>query len=710
MSLFDRLAYLAAHRRRLMLMLGGLALIAGLALTPAFQSGLRGVGYDTPASQSYRAAQFIASATGYSERDTLVVSSGRYLAGAPTFGRALAHAFATVRRVDAHARVLGPGTIGGGAISRDGRVVTATVELNGSAAHRQNVARALEAALSRAMPAGISAGVTGDSPLIADLTHVEDSEMAHAEMVGIPVAAIILLLAFGSGVAAGIPLLLGISGLLVSFGIVAGLMLLKGFNVFAESVMVMIGLAIGIDYALLLVRRFREERRGPGTPEEAMGRTLRTAGRTVMFSGGILSASLIPLVITGLPFFSDTALAVIVVILVEVMLLLTVLPAVLLALGQRLERLSLPTRLRGTERPADGATRWYRWAQGVMGHPWPVLLAGGAVLALCALPVLHIRTGIDLNARAMRGEPSVRPLTVLQRHLGSASLGPIEVLVRADGAALAPATGEARAVLTAQRQVSGVQLVPLRADAVLLLASPTVAVDSNAAANLVRRIRGGLTTAVSKRAVAEVTGVSAEDVDYSAAATRVTPWVMGFALLLAFALLMWLFRSPLLALKAIVLNLLTIGAAIGLCVLVFQDGHGERLLGFTSPGFLQSWVPLTMFVCLFGLSMDYEVFIVSRIREEWEQTGDPREAVARGLDRTGGVVTSAATIMMAIFASFLLVVIPEMKQLGFGLAVSVLIDATLVRAMLVPAFMRVAGRWNWWMPGRLDRLLPRLEH
>jgi RND superfamily putative drug exporter len=155
---------------------------------------------------------------------------------------------------------------------------------------------------------------------------------------------------------------------------------------------------------------------------------------------------------------------------------------------------------------------------------------------------------------------------------------------------------------------------------------------------------------------------------------------------------------------------LSIGAAFGLTVLVFQDGHGEHLLGFTSPGYIQSWMPLTLFMILFGLSMDYEVFMVSRIREEWERSGDTVEAVARGLERTGGVVTSAATIMVAIFASFLLVAIPEMKQMGFGLAVAVLIDATIVRAMLVPAFMRLAGRWNWWMPGRLDRLLPKLEH
>jgi RND superfamily putative drug exporter len=708
--MFDRLAYLAAHRRRVVLAVAGAAILAGLALTPVFQSGLVGASYDTPGTQSYRAQRFIAAATGFTERDTLVISSRRYLAGAPVFGRAVAAAFAAARRAAPGARLFAPGTPGGGAISPDGHVVTATIGLTGGVSHRQDVAKALENALPAAMPRGISAGVTGDSPLLVDLTRIETSEISRAETVGLPVAAIILLLAFGTAVAAGIPLLLGVSGLLVSFGVVAGFMLVTTFNAFSESLMAMIGLAIGIDYALLLVRRFREERDRGGTPEEAMARTLRTAGRTVMFSGGILSASLVPLVITGLPLFSDTAFAVIVVILVEVTLLLTLLPAALLALGDRLERLGLPVRFRGSQRPVGSRTRWYRWARGVMRRPWPILIGGGALLLACAAPVLGVRTGIDLNARAMSSAPSIRPLSVLQTHFGTTSLGPIEVLVRARGPQLALADGEARRVLAGQRQVSSVQTLPLRRDAVLLLAAPAVPVDSGAAAGLVARIRSRLVTAITAPAIAQVTGVTAEDVDYSAEASRVTPWVIGAALALALLLLTWLFRSPVLALKAIVLNLLTIGAAIGLTVLVFQDGHGERLLGFTSPGFLQSWMPLSMFVCLFGLSMDYEVFIVSRIREEWERLDDTPEAVARGLDRTGGVVTSAATIMVAIFASFLLVVIPEMKQLGFGLAVSVLIDATLVRAMLVPAFMRVAGRWNWWIPGRLDRLLPRLQH
>ncbi|MHB8693450.1 MAG: MMPL family transporter [Solirubrobacteraceae bacterium] len=710
MRVFDWLAHLAAHRRKLVLGVAGGVILAGLALTPVFQSNLRGVGYDTPGTDSFRVAQLISRTTGYTERDALVVYSDRYRSSSSVFQRAYAHAVAAIHHVDAKLLVLGPGAPGGGAIAPDRFVETATVGLTGDAAHRQDLGNQLQTALASATPRGVHAGITGDSPLTADLIHIEETDMTQAEAVGLPIAAIILLLAFGSAVAAGLPLMLGVSGLFVSFGVIAGFMLLRSFNAFVESLMAMIGLAIGIDYALLLVRRFREERRKEGTPEEAMARTLRTAGRTVMFSGAILSASLVPLAITNLPFFGDTAFAVIAVVIIEVLLLLTLLPAVLLALGDRLDKGRVPARFRGGAGVAAEQTRWYRWTKGVMRRPWPILAGGVIVLVAAGAPTLGLKTGIDLNARAMHGSPSVKPLDALQRHFpAAAALGPIEVVVQSSSD-LQAATARAVAVLRSERNLAVVEQLQLTPSTSLLVANPLLHVDSAAAAALVGTLRAQLPPAVGSNATAQLGGVTAETADYSQRTNQITPWVIGFALLLAFSLLLWLFRSPLLALKAIVLNLLTIGAAIGLCVLVFQDGHGQSLLGFTSPGYLQSWMPLTLFVVLFGLSMDYEVFIVSRIREEWERSGDNTEAVARGLERTGSVVTSAATIMVAIFGSFLLVVIPEMKQMGFGLAVSVLIDATIVRAMLVPAFMRIAGRWNWWMPGTLDRLLPRLEH
>jgi RND superfamily putative drug exporter len=704
------LARVLVHHRRAVLIAAAVAILAGLGLTPLFLSRLQGVDYATPGSQSYKAEQFIAEHTGYSEQDTLVFSSERLTTDTPTFARAVTVGVAAARRVDPALLVLLPGSPGGGQVSPDRHALTATIALRGNAEHRQKLSDRLQKALVAAMPPGVSAGVTGDSPVLGDLIHVEEREIAGAEAVGLPIAVVILLVAFGTVVSAGLPLMLAVCGLFTSFGVIVLLMTLRSFNAFVESAMAMLGLAIGIDYALLLVRRFREERARGGGDLEVIERTLSTAGRTVLFSGVIFATALIPLAVTNLPFFGDTAIALIVVVLSEVVLLLTLLPAALLALGDRLERGRLPARFgRGRATPVS-AGRWYRWARGVMRRPWPILLLGVALLLLAASPALDLRTGIDLNERAMKGQPSVRALSALQRHLPAAAVGPIAVLVRGPTGELAGATGVVHGLLSADRELADVQALPVAAGATVVSATPTVGTDTGSAEQLVRRIRSQLAGRLPPGARAQVSGVTADTVDYTHETDKVTPWVIGSALALALVLLTWLFRSPLLAVKAIAMNLLSVGASIGLTILVFQDGHGQGLLGFTSAGYLQAWTPLLLFVIVFGLSMDYEVFMVSRIREEYGRTGDTVEAVARGLERTGGIVTFAATIMFAIFASFLLVVIPEMKQLGFALAVAVLLDATIVRAMLVPAFMRLAGRWNWWMPGRLERLLPQLHH
>ena len=705
-STFARLGLVVARRRRTVLIVSAVLVIAGLGLVPFVQGRLLGLGYDTPGKASYRADQILARSTGFTEQVVLVVSSDRYVARDATFQDGMARATAAVHRVGPDLVVLPPGTPGGGATSADQHVVTATIALRGDAGRRQDDAAQLQKALTAAMPADVRAGVTGNSPLLADLIRVEENDMVKAETVGLPIAAIILLLAFGSGLAAGVPLLLGLSGLFVGFGVVAGFMLFMTFNSFAESLMAMIGIAIGIDYSLLFVRRWREERAQGPDDAAAMVRTLATAGRTIAFSGAILTTSLIPLVITRVPFFGDTSVAVIVVIAVEVLLTLTFLPALLLTLGDRVDTGTLPWRRRAVP---TGPSRWERWARGVMRRPVAVLGGGVALLLLAASPALGLKTGVDLNARAMQHEPSVAALTQLEQHFPSAALGPIVVVVHGTPTALRAAQERVRAVVAAHPELTDIAANGLTDDTAIVMATPTVGVDSAAAAHLVRAVRSGLHFDRNPGVQTLVTGVTAQTVDYTQVTNDVTPWAAGATLLLSFVLLLVLFRSPVLAVKAIVMNLLSIAAAFGLTVLVFQQGHGERLLHFTSPGYIQSWMPLSLFMVLFGLSMDYEVFMVSRMREEWLRSGETTSAVARGLSHTGSVVTSAAAIMVAIFASFVLTTIPEMKQMGFGMAVAVLIDATIVRAVLVPAFMRIAGRWNWWMPARLGRLLPSVE-
>ncbi len=708
-GLFAGIGRTVAARRRLVMLTWLVVVLGGAALVPAFTSGLLGVGYDTPGSESDRATQRIAQLTGTTERSLLVVDVGT--ADAAALGEALQRGVDAVRSVDAGLVVVPPGSPGGGSFSPDGRAATAVVGFTGPAAERQEISADLQDAIDAAMPAGARGGITGNSPLLADLIHVEHQDLIKAEVIGLPVAALILLLAFGSVVAAGLPLLIGLCGLIVTFGIVAIAMLVMDFNVFVESLIAMVGLGVGIDYALLVVRRFREERAGGSEPTAAIVTTIATAGRTVAFSGAIIATSLLPVAIADLPFFGEAAIGCMIVVLVAVLLSLTLLPAILLALGHRLDRGRLPRLRRRAARHGDG---WARWARFVMRRPWPVLLVGVGLLLAAASPALGLKTGVDLNARAMPQEESVKALTSLETHFPAAALAPVEVLVTGTGtgtdATYAGARDTVTRLLGDEPRLADVRATDLGPGAGVVVATPTVGVDTEAAEELVRDLRRGLAAAVGPGAEALVTGITAESVDFTDETNGSTPWVIGLALLLAFALLLTVFRSPVLALKAIVLNLLSIGAAFGLVVLVFQEGLGEQVLDFTSPGYVQSWLPLTLFLLLFGLSMDYEVFMVSRIREAWLRTGDTTEAGAEGLQRTGVVVTSAAAIMIAIFSSFMLTSIPEMKQMGFGLAAAVLIDATIVRAALVPAFMRVAGRANWWMPRWLDRAVPRFEH
>jgi len=700
---FSKLAWLIAEKPRMIVAVTLLLILAGVALALPFKDGLLGLGYQVPGSESYQAAQIIEHDTGFSETDLLVVSSSRYRYGEPQFMRALDAAIAAVKHQAPSALELAPGQRGGGQVSKDREVATVTVAVKGSVAARQDLAGRIQPAVRSAVGPGFSAGLTGDSPVLRDLTYIEEIDTLKAEGVGLPVTVVLLLLAFGGVIAALLPLMLAYAGVLVAVAVIACLMIFQSFNAFAETFVVMIGLALGIDYSLLFVRRFREERKRGGTDQEIVERTLQTAGRTVMFSGSIFAVSLVPLIPTKLPFFYDSAIAVIVVVIVEVLLLLTLLPVVLLKLGGRLERGRLPGRL-GAGGLGETSAAWHRWALGVMRRPIPFLAIGVTVLALAASPLLHIKTGITLNESSMVGEPSIQPIATLAKHFPDAQVAPVDVVVR----------GTANTVLVARETMthSGLgdiaprQLAP---DQTLLLGTSATKIDSLAAFTQISRLREALNSQLP-RGAALVGGVTAETVDYARKTAQYQWLVIAAALVLSFVLLLTVFRSPVLATKAIVMNLFSVGAALGLTVLIFQDGHGQSLLGFNSAGYLQAWTPLTMFIMLFGISMDYELFMVTRIREEYDRTGDTREAVARGLERTGSIVTYAALIMATIFAAFMLSRIQEMKQLGFGLAASVLIDAAIVRTMLVPAFMRIAGKWNWWMPVWLDRLLPEVKH
>ncbi|HYF26666.1 MAG TPA: MMPL family transporter [Baekduia sp.] len=688
MGWLERLARLMARRRKAALW-ASLAIVAGaLVLVPTFRSNLEGIGYETPGSESAAALEAVRDAGGPAERASLVAVSAQ-----PNPDRLRATMRRAAGAIAGHATVTG---VSAPVLARDGRAAYAIVGLDGATGDRQDAAEALQHRVDEVAGPGVELDLTGTSPLFADLLRVEEEDLVVSEAVGVPLAFAVLLFALGGLVAAGLPILVAVAGLLTTFGFLGFLSLFTSFNIFVENIVAMVGLGVGIDYAMLIVRRYREERERGDGDTEAIARTMATAGRTVVFSGAAVAVCLAPLAFTGMPFFAETAVGAVAVLVIVVLAAITLLPALLVALGDRIDK--------GGRRRRATATggRWEAWSRRVMRRPWLVLGLAVVLLLGAAIPVVSLEEGNDLNAAALRGEPSGRALAALEEHFPELALSPVEVAA-ADGAA----ARAARAALEADERFAGVRATPLGDGAALVSAAPTVAVDSPAAERAVHELRAELSEFDERILVG---GYTAESIDFTDEMDAGTPLVVGMALVLCFLVLLMVFRSPLLALKAIIANLLSLAAAFGLLVLVFQEGLGEQVLDFTSPGYIQSWMPLTLFMIVFGLSMDYEVFMVTRMREEYDRLGSTTDAVALGLQRTGGVVTSAAAIMVVIFSSFMLARAPEIKQFGFALAAAVLIDATIVRAALVPAFMRVAGRWNWWMPVWLDRVLPRLAH
>ncbi|MGI5200255.1 MMPL family transporter [Spirillospora sp. CA-108201] len=592
-----------------------------------------------------------------------------------------------------------------GLVSADGRTALAVAGMTGDERERQRTAPALQDALNGVGADDVGVHVTGSSPLNAAVIEQEDRDLARAESIGLPIALLILITAFGSLVAAGLPLLAGVAALVTAFGVLGAASYLTSFDVFVQAVVTMIGLALGIDYCLFAVTRQRSELAAhPSRPiADTVGATMATAGKAVLFSGSTVLISVAGLLLVRAPVFRAMALGVMVAVAVMLAITVTLLPAVLALLGTRINRLTVP----GTRRAARGSAGsfWTRWTSLVMRRP---LLIGGSatlVLLLAAAPMTGLKSGFDVGASAVADSPAGRGYEIVAAKFASGAATPIRAVSTERPAA--PDGAGLERLGDRLRDHPRVAQVVQENDAVLTVLSKD-APDSAAAIALVRWIRG---TAVPEAVPPDgpdvvVGGLTAQTIDVVDEVDRATPWVLATVLGLSFLLLLLAFRSLLLPLSAIAMNLLSVGAAFGLLTWVFQNGAGESLLDFTSRGFIQAYLPLLTFVVLFGLSMDYEVFLISRMKEEGDRTGDNRAAVTSGLVHTAGVITAAAAIMIVVFASFMITNVVEVKQMGFALAVAVAVDATLIRVVVVPALMRLAGRANWWLPAWLDRALP----
>jgi len=640
-------------------------------------------------------------------------------------------------------------------VSEDGRTTYAVVGLNAGEDEAANIAPDLIDALRRDTPDGMHVDVTGKSAMWADFNSTNKEAMLKGELMAWPAVMIVLILAFGSLVAMGLPLLLAMLGLATTFGLLYWLGHVVPLSIWVMNFAMMVGIGVGVDYALFIVTRFRQElRRGASVPE-AVTDAVETSGKAIFFSGIIVILALTAVLLAPVVVFQSMALGMIVVVAVVLAASLTLLPALLTLIGPRIDRwrVPMPERFRIDAAASGESGFWHRWATVVMARPGLFALLSIAVLLALALPALKMKVampGMDVlpdDTTARRG------FETLEREFGPGSVAPINVVVeRSPGTVFEPAfLADLTAFsgsLKADGEVSQVEsIVDVRPDltvddyvdqydgsasqadedvaamrdalvntdggrnVTLVRVYPNHSAETDEAKDLVKRIRGDYVEALDNPSSATmlVGGVPAENQDMTGALVGRVPLAILGVLIITYVFLVLVLRSLVLPAKAIALNLLSVFANYGILVVIFQYGFGENILAFDSQGFVNAWSPLLWFALLFGLSMDYEMFLLSAVKERYEETGDNEASVAWALERTARPISSAAIAIVAVFGSFALAGTLPPKEMGTGMAIAIALDATLIRLVLVPAAMRLMGSANWWLPRSLDHALPRVS-
>ncbi|WP_182314062.1 MMPL family transporter [Streptomyces sp. SCUT-3] len=636
-------------------------------------------------------------------------------ADTPQVRRAVRAAVADVRGLDGVAAARSPYGPGPDMVSDDGRTAVATVQFTGRAKDvPEESVRAAQEAFAPVRDAGDGVRVEFGGAALRT-----ESGPSGSEAIGLAAAVLVLLVAFGSVFAMAVPLVTALFALALGMSAVN---LVAGFTTIGTSgpvVAAMIGLGVGIDYALLVVTRHREGMRAGHSPHESIPIALSTAGRSVLVAGLTVIVAILSLYLVGIPFVSALGLASALTVAATLLAAVTLLPALLAVLGDRLDRFRV-RRPRADHAPGH-TSGWHRWTGRVQRRPWPYLLAATAALVVMALPLFSMHLGTADGGSAPEGTTERRAYELVSEDFGAGWTGPLLVTAQFDDAAAdgpaadGPAADAQRraAALRAELQaVEGVREVrPPQLDSTGTTAVFTVvpqgSPDDESTERLVHHLRDDVLPAAADDAETHVGGSTAAAVDLADRLGARMPWFVGFVVGLSFLLLMVEFRSIVVPVKAALMNLLSVGAAYGAVVAVFQWGWGAGLLG-AEPGPIESFAPIMLFAVLFGLSMDYEVFLLSRVREEYLRSGDSAASVRGGIAATARVITAAASVMVVVFGSFQLNDQRVVNLFGFGLAVAIAVDATLVRLVLVPAVMAVLGRSAWWLPRPLERLLPHL--
>ena len=578
-------------------------------------------------------------------------------------------------------------------------------------------------------------------------------EMPESEALGLLAAVIILVLAFGSVIAMGLPIGIALLGLAAASGIVMIVSNLMSMPSEATSMVAMIGLGVGIDYALFIVTRYREALHDGMSVEDSIVEAIDTSGRAVLFAGITVVVALLGLLSIGLAFVSGFSVAMAIGVAVMMIASVTLLPALLAMVGHRIDNTSraavlslaiavfsamiaifthtaaivlagvivaiavqilrffiaplrapLPHRAQNNHQHSV----WWRWSRVIQRRPWTSLIGSVVLLGVMSAPMFSLRLGFSDNGNADKSTDVRRAYDLISEGFGPGFNGPLYISVGGNTPSDPAAMKQFAATISQAEGIAAAVPVPLPSDEVgLVIAYPTTSPQDEATSDLVHRLRSDVIPATNVDA--KVGGFTAGGIDFSDYLSQRLPWLIGIVLVLSFILLMAVFRSILVPLKAVLMNLLSVGAAYGVVVAVFQWGWAGDFFGIGKPGPVEAWAPMFLFAIVFGLSMDYEVFLLSRMKEEYHRTGDNATAVADGVAATARVITAAALIMVCVFAAFVLAPDRQLKLFGMGMAVAVFIDATVVRMLLVPATMELLGDRNWWIPKWLDRVLPRID-
>jgi RND superfamily putative drug exporter len=560
--------------------------------------------------------------------------------------------------------------------------------------------------------------VVGQQALWAAMQDVSKDDLEKAETSGFPIVLLVLLAIFGSVAAAALPLSLGVVAVVLTGAAIFFLSQALEMSVFVTNIASMLGIGVAVDYSLFVLARYREEIAGGASPDDARETAMSTSGLAVAVSGVTVIISLAGLFLIDSTMMRSMAVGAIVVVAIAILAAVTLLPAVLRVLGPRVYERgrvvgAVVDRLkpRRRERPAGTPDFWHRWTNAVMRRPVLFAVASAAVMLVIASPALSLKWGTAALAQLPKNDETRQAFDAVATKLGAGSLGPINVVASfGDRPVDAAALARFRQAAQAEPNVESVQKSILARDghSALVTITPRTGPESAASVALVERLRApnGPAAPLAQVADVHVGGVPAENKDFTSLVSGSLWKLFLFVLLFSYVVLLMMLRSVLLPLKAIIMNVLSVAAAYGVLVVVFQFGWTDRLIGFDHLGYVNAPTPPLLLAIVFGLSMDYEVFLLSRIRERYQATGDNRTAVAEGLAASAKTISSAALIMVLVFAVFALTGLPQVKEIGVGLSAAILLDATLVRLILVPATMELMGSWNWWMPGWLGRVLP----